>query len=122
MKKRKVYVISKGYHNWEPAEFYGELIFLSTTPLGRTSVSNMVRMFEPVLEESEPDDFIVISGLSVMCSLACAIFAMKHSRLNLLLFDAATEKYVKRTVMFDQGDKESEITGPNSTSRYLEGD
>lgn len=120
MKRIKVYVIAKGFHNWEPAEAYGELVFLSTAPFGRTSVSNMVRTFSPVLEESGPEDFIIISGLSVMCSIACSLFVLKHRRLNLLLFDAATEKYVKRTVIFDQGEKESEIVGPNSTSGYME--
>jgi hypothetical protein len=106
MKKPKVYVVAKGYHDWSAAETHGELVFLSTEPFGRTSVSNMMRTFEPVLEESEPEDFIIISGLSVMCSLACSLFVLKHRRLNLLLFDAATEKYIKRKVMFDQGDKE----------------
>jgi hypothetical protein len=99
--KRKVYVIAKGFHSWDAAEQHGELIFLSEEPVARTAVSNMLRQFLPAMADSKEDDYIVISGLSVMCSIACVIFALKHRRLNLLLFDAAGDKYVKRTVLLD---------------------
>jgi len=98
---KKVYVVAKGFHDWNSAAQHGELVFLSTEPVGRTAISNMLREFLPRMVDSEPEDHIVITGLSVMCSMACVIFALKHRRLNLLLFDAATDKYVKRTVMLD---------------------
>ena len=99
--QRKVYVVSKGLHNWSAAQPYGELVFLSTAPIGRTGISNMVRMFAPKLKRSEPEDYIVVTGLTVMCCVACVLFALRHKRLNLLLFDAATDRYVKRIVMLD---------------------
>lgn len=98
---KKVYVVAKGFHSWSAAAEHGELVFLSTEPVGRTAVSNMLREFLPKMADSEPEDYIVITGLSVMCSIVCVIFALKHRRLNLLLFDAAGDKYVKRTVMLD---------------------
>ena len=115
--KRKVYVVSKGFHSFSAAEQYGELIYLSEVPIGRTQVSNILRMFIPKLANSKEDDLIVITGLSVMCALACSIFAMKHRRLNLLLFDAAKDGYVKRSVILDsiQGVEElDEITRLNT--------
>jgi hypothetical protein len=99
--EKKVYIVARGLHSWDSAAQYGELVFLSESPFGRTAVSNMVRAFAPRLKDSKPTDYIVVTGLSVMCSLACVLFAIKHMRLNLLLFDAATEKYIKRTVMLD---------------------
>jgi hypothetical protein len=99
--KRKVFVVAKGYHDFSAAEQHGELVFLSTEIVNRTAVSNMLREFFPRMEGSNPEDYIVITGLSVMCSIACVIFALKHKRLNLLLFDAAGDKYVKRSVILD---------------------
>lgn len=99
--KRKVYIVAKGLHSWTAAEQYGELVFLSTSPIGRTGVSNMVRLFAPKLKGSDPEDYIIITGLTVMCSIACTLFALRHKRLNLLLFDAAGDKYVKRVLMLD---------------------
>jgi len=116
--KRKVYVVSKGFHDFSPAEEHGELVFLSVEPLAKTAVSNMLRMFLPKMANSKEDDYIAISGLSVMCSVACVIFALKHRCLNLLLFDAATERYVKRSLILDsieQVEKElDEITRNNT--------
>jgi len=115
---RKVYVVAKGFHSWDAASQHGELVFLSNEPVGRTAVSNMLREFLPRMADSEPEDHIVITGLSVMCSIVCVIFALKHRRLNLLLFDAASDKYVKRTVMLDSIQEVertlSEVAGPNS--------
>lgn len=107
MDEKRVYVVAKGFHSWEAAAQHGKLIFLSTDAIGRTAVSNMLRQFLPELEKSNPDDLIVITGLSVMCSLACSIFARKHGRLNLLLYDASGDKYVRRTVLFPEGERES---------------
>lgn len=102
--KRKVYIVAKGLHDWSAARQFGELVFLSTIPIGRTAVSNMARLFMPQIEQSSKEDLIVITGLSVMNALACSLFAMKHKRLNLLLYDASGDKYVKRTLVFE--DKE----------------
>ena len=98
---KKVYVVARGLHDWSKASEYGEIVFLSTSPLGRTAVSNMVRAFAPLLKKSSKEDYLVITGLSVMCSIACVLFALKHKRLNLLLFDAGGEKYIKRVVLLD---------------------
>jgi len=98
---KKVYIVAKGFHDFAAAEQHGKLIFLSDEPVNRSAVSNILRQFIPKMADSKEDDFIVITGLSVMCSIACVIFAMKHKRLNLLLFDAASDKYIKRSVLLD---------------------
>ena len=114
--KRKIYVVAKGLHSWDLAAEYGELIFLSTAPIGRTGISNMTRLFAPVLANSQPDDYILITGLSVMCSIACTLFALRHKRLNLMMFDAASEKYIKRSIILDDlSQVEQEI---NEVTRY----
>ena len=113
--KPKVYVVAKGLHNWDEAYTHGEVVFLSSVPISRNAVSNIVRLFAPILKKSKPTDYIVITGLSVMCSIACALFVLKHQRLNLLLFDAAGSKYIKRTIMLDDIESLedlSEITRP----------
>ena len=106
--KRKVFVVAKGFHDWTRAKDYGEVIFLSDTPVNRTAISSMARKFLPILkEQSRREDFLVISGLSVMCSIACSIFAGLHNRLNLLLYDAPSDRYILRAVVFGE-EKEEE--------------
>ena len=104
---KKVFVINRGCHDLSDAERFGELVFLSEGSINRYAVSNMYREFVQHLKESTKEDFLLITGLSVMSSLACAIFARMHGRINLLLYKASRMSevegyYVERTVMIDE--------------------
>jgi len=104
---RKVFVVNRGCHDHSDAERFGELVFLSEGSINRYAVSNMYREFVQHLKDSGKDDFLLITGLSVMSSLACAIFARMHGRINLLLYKASRTPdveghYIERTVMIDE--------------------
>jgi len=97
----KVYIINQGAgHNFDPAKEFGDLVFLSTGWIDRLGTGTMHRAFSEVLADSQPDDLIVLTSLAVMCSVACAIFAHKHGRLNLLLYKGRGV-YVKREIFLD---------------------
>ena len=81
-----VYIVNKSSHDFSKAEVYGKLVPLSTGAMNRYEVNSMVRQFSEKLSRSSPDDYIVMSGLAMMNSIATTIFALKHRRLNLLLF------------------------------------
>jgi len=97
MEKNKVFIVNKSAHDFSPANRWGEPIFLSQGPMQRYSVNNMHRQFSEVMKDSTPDDFIVPCSLNVMNSVACAIFAHKHGRLNLLLFKQGD--YIERNLV-----------------------
>lgn len=83
---KKVYIVNKSAHDFKPAESYGKVIFLSEGSMNRYATNSMIRLFKESMTESEPNDYIVPCSLNVMNSIACAIFAHRHGRLNLLLF------------------------------------
>jgi len=91
---RKVYIVNKSNHDFSPARNYGELVFLSEGPMNRYSTNNMMRAFTEKMRLSHDDDYIVPCSLNVMNSIACAIFAHKHGKLNLLLFKEGS--YIER--------------------------
>lgn len=95
---RKVFIVNKSAHDFSPAEAYGKVIFLSEGSMNRYSTNNMVRTFTLSMENSNKHDYIVPCSLNVMNSIACAIFAHKHSCLNLLLFKDG--KYIERNHIF----------------------
>lgn len=99
-----VYVVSKSSHDFSDAKRFGKLIPLSEGAINRYQVNNMIRMFESKLSKSSPDDYILPCGFSTMNSIACAMFALKHGRLNLLLFKK--DRYVERNVVFTDQDEE----------------
>ncbi len=101
---RKVYVVSPSYHDYSSAEEYGELIYLSEQTLNKFATTSMMRLFESGLENSSPEDYILIAGAPVMTILASSVFAVKHGRLNLLLFKASASgnKYEARTIIMEK--------------------
>lgn len=89
-----VYIVNKSAHDFGAADQYGKIVFLSEGPINRYATNNMMRMFGELLKDSGPHDYIVPCSLNVMNSIACAIFAHNHGRLNLLLFKEG--KYIER--------------------------
>ena len=95
-----VYVVSNSAHDFTEAKKFGKLIFLSEGAMNRYHCNNQHRQFMEHLKNSEPEDYILLCGLSVMNSIACAAFACKHDRLNLLLFRKG--RYVERNIVFNK--------------------
>lgn len=83
---KRVYIVNKSSHDFKAADKYGEVIFLSEGSMNRYATNSMVRQFDEAMKDSTKYDYIVPCSLNVMNSIACAIFAHKHSCLNLLLF------------------------------------
>ena len=97
MTTKRVYIVNKSGHDFGPAEKYGKVIFLSEGSMNRYAVNSMHRQFSEAMELSDSDDYIVPCSLNVMNSIACAIFANKHGRLNLLLFKDGS--YIERNLI-----------------------
>jgi len=103
---RKVYVVNRNSpsatgHDFSPALHFGEIHFLSEGVMNRYSCNNMHREFSLKMRGSHEDDYIVPCSLNVMNSIACALFAVKHKRLNLLLYKQG--KYIERNLVFGEG-------------------
>jgi hypothetical protein len=94
-----VFVVSKSAHDFSEARRFGKLVYLSEGAMNRYQVNNMERQFKEKLEASSPDDYILPCGLSMMNSIACAMFALMHGRLNVLLFKKG--HYVERNMVFN---------------------
>lgn len=94
----KVYIVNKGAHDYSDAEQYGDIVYCTEGLVGKFSTSQMVRQFSDVFKTSTPDDYILLTSLTTLCSIATSTFAVKHGRLNLLIFK--DDRYVVRRVVF----------------------
>jgi hypothetical protein len=107
---KKVYVINKGCHDISDAKAYGELVYLSEGSINKFNTSTMYRRFLEELNSSSPNDHILVSGLTVMCCVACSIFATLHGRVNLLLYKSSRKKqipgyYVSREIVIKDSEE-----------------
>jgi hypothetical protein len=94
----KVYVINKGPHDYSEAEHFGELVFCSDGEVDRYDLAQMFRQLTTALEDSEQEDYLLLTSLTTLCSVASAIFAAKHGQLNVLLFKSGS--YISRSLHF----------------------
>jgi hypothetical protein len=99
---KRVYVINQGGHDYTSAERYGTLVFLTKGRVRNAySTTMMYRNFSEDMQESQADDFILLTGLGVMNVIACSIFAYKHGKINLLIY-AGKNRYTVRTIVLSE--------------------
>lgn len=94
-----VYIVNKSSHDFSAAKQFGNIVFLSEGPMNRYATNNIHRVFNVVMRDSNKGDYIVPCSLNVMNSIASAIFARKHGRVNLLLFKEG--RYIERNIILD---------------------
>jgi len=95
----KVYIVNKGAHNYEDAQRFGELVFCTEGLVDAYDTSEMYRLFAQQFEAADESDFILMTSLNILCSVACATFGRKFGKLNLLLFKNGA--YIERHVELD---------------------
>lgn len=106
--KPLVLVVNSGYHDYSPAEQFGEIVFMSTDPNGisQYNTSTMARLFQPYIDKSTPEDYILVTSFSVMVTVVSSMFAFKHGRLNLLIYRPGDHRYVARNIIMKGGEDE----------------
>lgn len=100
MRRPNVYVVNQSGHDYSAAEKFGELVYLSRGSVNRYSVNEMYRRFASHIENSGPDDYLLLTSLTVMNVVAASMFAYKHGKINILLQKG--KGYVERTLDLDQ--------------------
>lgn len=98
--KRLVFVPNKGPHDYTDAYHFGELVFCTEGKVNRKDLRTMQSQVALALDDAEPEDYILVSGLASLCIVACALFAHRFGRLNVLLFEEG--EYIERSLLFDQ--------------------
>jgi hypothetical protein len=97
----KVYVVNKSCHDFTKAEEFGEIVFLTIGNVNRYATSNMYRKFEREMKKSSPEDYMLLSGMTVMSVIACGMFSMLHKRLNLLIWKSDRKEYIERIIKME---------------------
>jgi hypothetical protein len=100
----KVFIPNKGAHDYSDALRFGTIEYVTTLNVNRYSVGTMLRVWHKALKNSDKDDYILITSLTILCCIGCALFAMKHRQLNILLF--RNDKYLSRRLFLDQIEEE----------------
>lgn len=98
---KKVYILNDGGHNYDDAARFGEITFCLEHNVSKWDISQMYRELNDALADANCDDYIVISSLATLCSVATAILADRFGEVHFLIFKDG--KYVERTLILDNG-------------------
>ena len=99
----KVLIVNRGCHDYEKAKEFGDLVVMSDGQFSRFATGKIFRQFQHFISQSQSEDFILVSGLTIMTAIATAMMAVRHGKVNLLLHNqnpGQEEVYVKRTIDF----------------------
>ena len=99
-KRKKVFVVNRSGHDFSKADKFGDITFLSEGKIDPNQVTKMYREFVEAMKDSSPEDYLVITGLSIMSSVASACLAYKHGRINFLIFRDGN--YEERTLLLGE--------------------
>ncbi len=94
----RVYIANKSGHDFRAAERYGTLVFLSEGKMSKFATNNMYRSFVKRMSNSEADDWLLVTGLTVMNNVAAAILAFKHGQVNMLIYNEEHNAYAERRI------------------------
>lgn len=100
-KNKTVWVINRSAHDYSGAERWGTVKCLTNGPINRYATGKIFRLLNEPLKGSKKDDYILLTGLTVMACIACSIFALRHKCLNLLIYRPANNSYVERKMNLD---------------------
>lgn len=93
----KVFIPNTSAHDYTDAERYGCLVPLTKGNLDLGNTSRIFREVEESIRKSSPDDYILISGASIVNGIVCGLFACLHGKLNLLVY-RRNGKYIERNI------------------------
>lgn len=108
MNRPTVWVANWGGHDYSTAEEFGELNFLTR---GYVSMGSLDRLFYTITQavtKASPEDYLLLSGLLALNSVATLVWFHIHKRAKLLVWDQKLRRYRPLEIHEDQIDQLTE--------------
>lgn len=93
-----VFICNQSGHDFSPSEKYGTPFYVTKGIINRFSVNYMARAWAASLKDSKPTDYVLVTSLTILTCIGCAIFGYLHGSLNLLIY--RNSKYIARKICF----------------------
>lgn len=94
---KKVFITNDGGQDFSAAEEFGELIYCTDGNVDKFNISQMFRGLSETLNDSEAHDYLLLTSLTSLCSVASAIMAAKHGEVHFLIYQ--DKKYLVKDLM-----------------------
>ena len=115
-----VWVVNYAGHDYSRATEFGPIDFLTQ---GYVSMGNLERLFFTIAEavnETSRDDFLLLSGLLILNTIAAMAWMRRHKMVKFLLWDQKIRDYRRLTISTDQIDRLYEMLTIASIDQPIE--
>lgn len=89
-----VYVVNHSGYSYERAKPYGEPIYMSKGFVEIDQYEAIRNKFQSLIETASPDDYLLLSGNSLLCVMAFDTWIKIHSKCNVLHWSQDKDAYV----------------------------
>ncbi len=94
----KVYVVSKGSHDFSKAEEHGDVVFLFQDKANVFATDQLVKDIEEKLQDSTELDYLILAGSMLPSAVAFHVLMEKHGAVHNLIYSFKNENYEIRTI------------------------
>lgn len=88
----RVWIVNFAGHDYSDAEKWGEIRPVTIGYVGQGSFDRLLYDVVNGLKDSQPDDWMLPSGLTILNVIAAAVWLKMHGELRILVFDRKAEK------------------------------
>ena len=97
---RKVFVTNLGYHDFSPAKRFGDITPCTRGHIDIKQTDRIEAEIQNVLDQSDPEDYLLISGHPITVFLATGYWFRLHRCVNVLYWDPLIQDYRVRKTDF----------------------
>lgn len=101
-RKTRVYVTNFAGHDYSKAEEYGELHWITRGYISFHSLDRVKYRICEALQDSQSEDWLLLSGIPMICVVAALYWNWKHTKCKILVHDKKRNGEYRPLILSDK--------------------
>lgn len=102
VEKPRVFVTNFAGHDYSKAEKYGEIVWITRGYISFHSLDRVKYRICEEVDKSNEEDWLLLSGIPVVCVLAALYWQWKHKKVKLLVHDKKGDGEYRELIVTDK--------------------
>jgi hypothetical protein len=100
--KPRVFVTNFAGHDYTEAEKYGEIVWITKGYISFHSLDRVKYRICEEVDKSTSEDWLLLSGIPIVCVLAALYWQWKHTKVKLLVHDKKKNGEYRELIVTDK--------------------
>lgn len=101
-RRTRVYVTNFAGHDYTQAEKWGELYWITKGYISFHSLDRVKYRVCESVQSSEPEDWLLLSGIPMICVVATSYWMWKHNKCKMLVHDKKRNGEYRELILSDK--------------------